>query len=250
MSSPQKHPRTPPGRLLVELDGKAMKIAVGADAFSIGSEDGASLVLDQSGISPRHAVIQRDGDRYEVFDLLSATGTFVNGTRVEAALLKTGDALRIGPVRLVFLLDAAPAPSHAPSHATSNATSHAPPPLRFLDEANADSAGSEVSAVPVVESVPTVPSALAMAPDIAVPAHSAHSDQPASTDTPVLPWQHGPLVPPRVVRHIRFSDQAESFDSDPFSEILVLQLRRSPFVLVSGLMHGLLVLIEKEWKRS
>ena len=212
MSSPLKHQRTLPGRLLVEIDGKAMKIAVGAEAFSIGAEDGASLVLDHPGVSPLHAVIQRDEDRYEIFDLLSATGTFVNGTRVEAALLKTGDALRIGPVRLVFLLDAATAPPPTP-----------PPPLRFLHE---------TVDLPAQES--ESPTAAAI--------ETADHETVGPTEPPALRPDTGPLVPPRVVRHIRFSDQAGSYAADPFAEVFVLQLRRSPFVLVSAMLHATLML--------
>jgi Mg-chelatase subunit ChlD len=114
-----------PARLLVETPAGTVKVALTSEVFSLGSDAGCSLAFDLPGVAPRHAVIQREGDAFELFDLVSPEGTFVNGRRVEAAVLKTGDAIRLGAVRMVFLFDA-PSPAPTPLDPA--------PALDFLDE--------------------------------------------------------------------------------------------------------------------
>jgi pSer/pThr/pTyr-binding forkhead associated (FHA) protein len=54
-------------------------------------------------VSRRHAEFHRDGDTFAVRDLGSLNGTYLNGERVQAAVLSTGDEIQIGKYRLVFL---------------------------------------------------------------------------------------------------------------------------------------------------
>jgi Mg-chelatase subunit ChlD len=202
--------RRPAARLLVEAGGRSFKVAVHGEAFSIGSHDACSLVLDEADVAPRHAVLQRDGDGYELFDLYSPTGTYVNGARVAAAPLRPGDALRVGPVRLVYLLDAPtapPKPEPTPVAATPEVPSAATPALAFFAET--------------------------AAPAAAEPPPSA----PPSTPPSARP-DHGPLVPPKPPRFVRFGETARGADPATFGEALVVQLRRTPFMLVSAALHA------------
>jgi Mg-chelatase subunit ChlD len=234
-SSP-KVPRPVVGRLLVEIGDRALKVAVGQDAFSIGSDDGASLVLDHPDVAARHAVIQRDQDRFEVFDLLSAGGTFLNGERIEAALLKSGDALRIGPVRLVFLVDAPePAPLAGPLAAAPLAAAPTPPSLRFLDEATAPPPPSAPR--------PAEEFTAARRPSEAREATEERTDAERSALESSPERRPAPLVPPRVIRPVRFSERSATPEAANFYELLVLQLRRTPFVAVSAAAHALLTLL-------
>lgn len=127
-------PRPPAARLLVESGLGGLKVAVAGDVFSLGSDEACSLVLDAEGVARRHAIIQRDGARYELFDLLSPGGTFVNGRRIEAIELKTGDAVRLGAARLVFLLDVPRPEAARPSGvAAASAAAADSPALAFLE---------------------------------------------------------------------------------------------------------------------
>jgi hypothetical protein len=65
-------------------------------------------MLGTAEVSRRHALLVRDGERYEVRDLESINGTYVNGERVSRRSLQVGDVVRIEDFELTFVLDRAP----------------------------------------------------------------------------------------------------------------------------------------------
>ncbi len=70
---------------------------------TIGRDPGNSMVLDEIGVSRRHAVIQRVGEQVVVRDLGSKNGTYVNEERVTERVLADGDILHLGATTLKFL---------------------------------------------------------------------------------------------------------------------------------------------------
>lgn len=66
------------------------------DSTSIGRSPNQDLVLSDPCVSRHHAMIVRKGDTYTVEDQNSTHGTFLNATRVERAILKSGDVLQMG----------------------------------------------------------------------------------------------------------------------------------------------------------
>ena len=69
---------------------------------AIGSEGVNDFPIQDTSVSRRHAIIRSRSGRYQVTDLNSTNGTFVNGQRVKgSAELERGDELRIGSVRFV-----------------------------------------------------------------------------------------------------------------------------------------------------
>ncbi|HXK20051.1 MAG TPA: ATP-binding protein, partial [Polyangiaceae bacterium] len=71
---------------------------------TIGRSPEATVMVDDPGVSRLHARIRRnEGGGFEVEDLGSKNGTFVNGTRIEHALANLGDKIRVGP-RVVLSL--------------------------------------------------------------------------------------------------------------------------------------------------
>jgi ABC-type multidrug transport system ATPase subunit/CRP-like cAMP-binding protein len=68
----------------------------------LGSDRSNDIVLDGPRVSPFHAVVRKDGTGYQLSDLASSVGTFVNGARVGTTVLKDGDEIWIGHVRFVF----------------------------------------------------------------------------------------------------------------------------------------------------
>ena len=71
--------------------------------ISIGRDEANLLCLFDSAVSRRHCTIQQAGDRYELVDLDSHNGTFVNGVPVGRKLIDHGDTIRIGNSEFVFL---------------------------------------------------------------------------------------------------------------------------------------------------
>ncbi|HYQ17572.1 MAG TPA: ATP-binding protein [Polyangiaceae bacterium] len=71
---------------------------------SIGRSPEATVMVDDPGVSRLHARIRRGAvGMFELEDLGSKNGTYLNGVRVEHALAKLGDKIRLGP-RVVLTL--------------------------------------------------------------------------------------------------------------------------------------------------
>lgn len=76
---------------------RAIDVNLGDGDFVIGRGEECHLVLDDSLVSRRHAVLRASADHVLVEDLGSRNGVRVNGVRIERrAQMKTGDTLRIG----------------------------------------------------------------------------------------------------------------------------------------------------------
>jgi type III secretion system (T3SS) inner membrane Yop/YscD-like protein len=69
----------------------------------VGRDPGCDIVLNDAKCSRRHAVIEETADGVKVRDSGSANGIYVNGKKVESSLLRPGDTLRMGEVRLRLL---------------------------------------------------------------------------------------------------------------------------------------------------
>lgn len=78
------------------------------DQIVAGRAAECDVVLGIDEVSRRHARFERVGDRFEVCDLGSVNGTFVNGRRVERQELHVGDIIQIEGFKLTFVLDRQP----------------------------------------------------------------------------------------------------------------------------------------------
>lgn len=73
------------------------------DQLCLGREADNDLTLPDKKASRHHAIIQRQGAVYQIIDLNSGNGTYVNGKRVtEPTLLKNGDIVLIGDTKLTL----------------------------------------------------------------------------------------------------------------------------------------------------
>lgn len=70
--------------------------------LTIGRDPRCGMVLSDPRVSARHAVIQPTRHGYILTDLGSRNGTFVNGQRVQQALLRGGERLRLGNTEMLF----------------------------------------------------------------------------------------------------------------------------------------------------
>jgi predicted component of type VI protein secretion system len=72
-------------------------------AFSIGRSPSTDLQVDDPNVSRVHCRIQFHERRWEIQDLKSSNGTFVNGHRVERQPLAFGDRIRLGGLEIEFV---------------------------------------------------------------------------------------------------------------------------------------------------
>jgi len=63
---------------------------------------GNGIVIDNAGVSRRHAVIRVKEDKVFLEDLGSANGTFVRGQKIESSELHDGDEIMVVKHRLVY----------------------------------------------------------------------------------------------------------------------------------------------------
>jgi len=107
----QARPAAAGARLLI-IDSDAQKPAtfvLGAQT-SIGSALENDLTLRDGTVSRRHALLKHTGGGYQLVDLESTNGTFVNGRRIRgAATLRNGDQIRLGARELRFIASEASA---------------------------------------------------------------------------------------------------------------------------------------------
>ncbi len=97
-------------RLVGTVAGRRRILTLHRDQSVIGSAPGADFVIDDPAISPRHARIIQAGADYQLSDLLSASGTYRNGLRVnDPVLLRKGDEIRFG--RSTFRVERADTPA-------------------------------------------------------------------------------------------------------------------------------------------
>lgn len=107
--------------LVVERDG----VREGTRTFAqpivkIGRLATSHLQLDDETVGRMHAVIERDADGVSIIDLGNATGTSVNGERVNKATLVHGDVVTIGPFRLTVGIGARATATAEPARETDD----------------------------------------------------------------------------------------------------------------------------------
>ena len=71
---------------------------------SAGRGPGCDIFLDDLTVSRRHAEFRRDNGEFQIVDISSLNGTYVNGKPVASAMLANGDEIQIGKFRLVVLI--------------------------------------------------------------------------------------------------------------------------------------------------
>ncbi|WP_292833280.1 FHA domain-containing protein [Microbacterium sp.] len=74
------------------------------DVTTVGRHPEADIFFDDVTVSRRHAEITRTGRIFELVDQRSLNGTYVNGERVDRALLSDGAEVRVGKFRLNFFV--------------------------------------------------------------------------------------------------------------------------------------------------
>lgn len=89
-----------PARLTTTLSGQSFVFALSSPLLTLGRDPECDISLPDTTVSPRHAVLRREGEAWWLQDLQSANGTLLNGLRVDSATLRVGDVIEIGTVLL------------------------------------------------------------------------------------------------------------------------------------------------------
>lgn len=92
-----------------KLPSNAFLIVNGVEVFpleqtviNIGRSRSNHLAVEDQRVSRQHAQIRATHGRYEIFDLDSTGGTFINQKRITQSLLHPGDVISLAGVRLIY----------------------------------------------------------------------------------------------------------------------------------------------------
>ena len=104
------------------------EIPISSRVISIGRDPSNDLVLSDSMVSRRHAILEQRDEDYILRDNNSSNGTMVNGDRLESEqALCDGDLVAIGSSRLLFQVgEAAEAPVSRPASGAEGAPTSPP----------------------------------------------------------------------------------------------------------------------------
>ncbi len=77
------------------------------DEISIGRDVSNTVSLNDPSVSRRHCLLRKNGSTniFQVIDLESYNGTFVNGLPVAEQAVTNGDQISLGDIRFIFLTD-------------------------------------------------------------------------------------------------------------------------------------------------
>ncbi len=99
----QVHARQRAPRALLLLGARRLLVPPGGGV--IGRSRDCEIVLDDAGISRRHAELRPAGEGWTIEDLGSTNGVLVNGRAVRGAqALQSGDRVELGSTEIVFEL--------------------------------------------------------------------------------------------------------------------------------------------------
>jgi two-component system, NtrC family, response regulator HydG len=90
--------------VVVAGPAKGTLVRLMAEQLSVGRDQSNSLCLRDPAVSRRHFAISATDSAFQLIDLESHNGTFVNGIPVRRKLLTHGDNIRVGRCELVFLI--------------------------------------------------------------------------------------------------------------------------------------------------
>ena len=80
----------------VKLGDRLVTKFRGQGEMTVGRDPSCELMLDNLGVSRRHAQLREVEGRYAIEDLNSTNGVFVEGRRVTTAQVSPGDEIKIG----------------------------------------------------------------------------------------------------------------------------------------------------------
>ena len=87
-----------PSRLEVVAGMAAKSFGLSKAKYLVGRSAENDIQLPEGSVSSRHAQLEKIGGGWQLTDLQSTNGTFVNGRRIHSVELKPGDRIRFGDV--------------------------------------------------------------------------------------------------------------------------------------------------------
>ncbi len=78
------------------------RFTIDKEITTAGRHPESDIFLDDITVSRRHLEIRRVDDQFEIVDVGSLNGTYVNKERIDRSVLKDGDEIQIGKFKMIF----------------------------------------------------------------------------------------------------------------------------------------------------
>ena len=199
-------------------EGQSFPLAT--DSVTIGRDPMADIVLSDPEVSRQHARLTRDEEGFEIQDLGSTNGTFVDGKRL------SGEPVRVSPGAVITMGSNASVVLEAPSDPMATVIS--PEGVDFPEEE--EEAEDEAEIVPTPEPLPLAPEA--------EEARQEPSEEPVEMADDVTSVEFPPvdapesLAAPEEEEEELPSFEESEFDSDVSPEartVLDMEVEETPF---------------------
>jgi hypothetical protein len=118
--------------ITVVSDGAEEKFPLDAPTVTLGRGLESDVRLKDIKASRRHCQIVKSPEGFQVVDLSSGNGTYVNGVQVKQQALQPGDKIQVGSTTITFTDAPAPKPAAAEPAPAPRAPAVPPPPTKKI----------------------------------------------------------------------------------------------------------------------
>ncbi len=88
---------------LIAGGAQPRSISLGPDEVTIGRSNSADVRIMSADLSRQHAKVRKTPWGYQIEDLGSRNGVYVNEVRAHTCILRDGDTVQLGNVVLIYL---------------------------------------------------------------------------------------------------------------------------------------------------
>ncbi|OHB59433.1 MAG: hypothetical protein A2167_01990 [Planctomycetes bacterium RBG_13_46_10] len=94
--------------VLLKKNGPHKLFPLPSSVTTIGRRHSCDLCIPLVSVSKKHCQLNHDEGVLKILDLDSRNGTYLNGKRVDEAVIQAGDSIKIGPLTFVLQIDGRP----------------------------------------------------------------------------------------------------------------------------------------------
>jgi pSer/pThr/pTyr-binding forkhead associated (FHA) protein len=94
--------------VLLKKNGSHKFFSLPNSVTVIGRRHSCDLCIPLMSVSRKHCQLNCDNEVLKIRDLNSRNGTYLNGKRIDEAVIQAGDSIKIGPLTFVLQIDGQP----------------------------------------------------------------------------------------------------------------------------------------------
>ena len=94
--------------VLLKKNNSQKAFSLSSGITVIGRRHDCDLRIPLMSVSRRHCQFNRDEGVLKIRDLGSRNGTYLNGKRIDEAVIRAGDYIEVGPLKFVLQIDGEP----------------------------------------------------------------------------------------------------------------------------------------------